>query len=143
MTQTLDGALKRAEPLARLHEHALLLTRMQRLLGQLIGPALAAHSRVVQWQDGLLTLHADNNALAARLRQSLPTIAEGFSAQGWPVSQVAVKVRPRPAEPQPPPVPQRTLPASAATRLAQLQASLPDDSPLREALARLLAEARR
>ena len=143
MTQTLDGALRRAEPLARLHEHALLLTRMQRLLGQLLGPAMATHSRVVQWQDGLLTLHADNNALAARLRQSLPTIADSFSAHGWPVTQVAVKVRPRPPEPQAPPVPQRALPASAAAGLQQLQSSLPEDSPLRDALARLLAEARR
>lgn len=87
-------------------------------------------------QDGVLVLLAGHNALAARLRHLEPRIVGALQARGWSVRGLRMRVSPLPARPAMPPKTARLSP----TALACLESLARDveESPLRDALQRLL-----
>jgi len=96
---------------------------------------------VVSLKDGLLTLQTPNAASAARCRQSEPSIRSAL-LQDW--SEVkTIRFTPQRAADRPsrPFVPVRRIPPAALGRLDALGESL-EDSPLRDAVRRLVARQR-
>lgn len=98
---------------------------------------------VVSLKDGLLTLQTPNAATAARCRQSEPSIRSAL-LRDWPevktirfTPQRTVDRPDRPLVPKP----KRRIPPAALGKLDALGASL-EDSPLRDALRRLVARQR-
>lgn len=96
---------------------------------------------VVSLKDGLLTLQTPNAATAARCRQSEPSIRSAL-LQDWPEVKAIRFMPQRTAGPRiRPSVPKRRIPPEALGRLDALGARL-EDSPLRDALRRLVARQR-
>ena len=131
------------EELATIITKARKLGRMTRIVQNIVGEPLAQHCGVANWQDGVLTLYADNPAWAVRLRLNLTTIQvqlqHHFSQ--LPLSKVSVKVIPpiAPAESQ------RRKAHNAATYQAKLQDSAEQlkDANLRTALEKILVKAQK
>ncbi len=137
----LDAYLRSAKEFVRLAAHADRLAELQRIYIQVAPPFLAEASQVANYRAGRLHIHAANGATASKLRQMAPTLCAGFRASGAEVSEVVVTVR----APQPSPSPARAgrdarLSPSAASHIEALSSRLPEDSPLRSALRRLLEE---
>ncbi|MCO5119966.1 MAG: hypothetical protein M9951_10085 [Burkholderiaceae bacterium] len=96
---------------------------------------------VVSLKEGLLTLQTPNAASAARCRQSEPSIRSAL-LQEWPeVKTIRFTPQRTAGRPKRPFVPKRRIPPDALGRLDALGASL-EDSPLRDALRRLVARQR-
>ncbi|HJV26263.1 MAG TPA: DUF721 domain-containing protein [Aromatoleum sp.] len=143
MTQLINRYLGSGDALARLQDHAARLMRLQNVLAQHLPPALAAACSVANLKNGTLVLLADGGAVAARLKQMAPTLTAQFAATGVPVTSVQVKVKVNEAPEPARRVTSRSLSESGARSLTNFSSSLPADSPLREALERLVARSRR
>lgn len=130
-------------PLGRLQQHAERLARVQRAVDLLLPDYLVGHVRVANLDQGqTLALHVENAAVASRLKMLTARISEGLWAQGVAVQEIKVRVRPPLHEAEPPPV-QRAIADDALDHLDALRETLPDASPLKAPLARLLARAAR
>ena len=105
--------------------------------------ALAAASRVANLKAGTLLVLADNAAIAAKLRQIAPRLVLQFKERGFEVTGIRVEVQVKPhkikAEDD---ITKRSLPPDAIKDFSALSDALPA-SPLKSALARLVARRRR
>ena len=81
MTQLIQRFLGSGDALARLRDHAARLRRLQTVLEQHLPPALAAACSVANLKGDTLVLLAHGGAVAARLKQIAPTLAEQFAYQ--------------------------------------------------------------
>ena len=98
---------------------------------------------VVSLEAGQLVVTAPNASMAARLRQVEPTLLAALREAGFAVE--TIRFRPPRAGPggARPPLPvKRPIPAGALQRLEELAGSV-ERSPLKDALARLVARRRR
>ncbi|HQR04359.1 MAG: DUF721 domain-containing protein [Proteobacteria bacterium] len=129
--------------LARFSEHSIRLLKLQRLYEAAMPAALALQGRVANFRLGKVVIYAENGAVAAKIRQLTPRIADFFLKEGVQVSEILVKVQPdsdsRAALPR---SPGAGIGPGTRQNLALLTESLPTDSPLRAALERFLAHAR-
>ena len=142
MTRPLNGFLGSGDALARLHDHAARLRRLQGLLERELPPALASACSVANLKQDTLVLLAHNGAAAAKLRQLAPTLAARLGANGVALKTVQVKVQVHEGAPErSPPVP-RQLGTGGRSSVAAFCATLPEDAPLRASLERLLARSR-
>ncbi len=141
--RSLDAYLNSAGGLARLSAHAGRLVKLQRVYEEIAPSYLAASSRVANFKSGKIIIHADSGAVAARLRQMLPSLLDEFLSKGAEVTELQVKVQPGLVAPQhdrP-----RQAPAvgvSAKSQLHRLAQALPAESPLKEPLERLVKRSR-
>ncbi|MCC6658025.1 MAG: DUF721 domain-containing protein [Rhodocyclaceae bacterium] len=141
--RSLDAYLNSAGDLARLSAHAGRLVKLQRVFEQIAPSYLAASSRVANFKSGKVVIHADSGAVAAKLRQMLPSLVDEFSLKGAEVTEIQVKVQPTHAAPQ-----HKTravspaVGAQARTDLQRLSEALPEESPLKEPLQRLVKRSR-
>jgi hypothetical protein len=136
---SLQKHLASSGSMARLTAHAQRLLHFQRLLEAALPQALRPHARVANFRLGKLFIHAANSAVAAKIRQFGPRLADDLSNKETKVTQIEVRVQARnPLPPQP--VHERpALPGSKQKQgLAVLVQQLPEDSPLKDALERLL-----
>lgn len=141
--RSLDAYLNSAGGLARLSAHAGRLVKLQRVFEQIAPPYLAASSRVANFKSGKVVLHADSGAVAAKLRQMLPSLIDEFLSKGAEVTEILVKVQPGNIALQQ--IRGRIAPAVSAhakADLSRLATDLPEDSPLKEALSRLVKHSR-
>jgi hypothetical protein len=125
--------------MARLASHAQRLLQFQRLLEAALPEALRPHARVANFRLGKIFIHAVNGAVAAKIRQLGPRLADDLSNKEVKVTQIEVRVQAR----NPPPVKVRherpSLPGIKQKQgLTTLAQQLPGESPLKEALERLL-----
>ncbi len=138
-TRSLDAYLNSADGLARLSAHAGRLVKLQRVFEKIAPSYLAASSRVANCKQGKVVIHADSGAVAAKLRQMLPSLVDEFSLEGAEVTEIQVKVQPNHVALQ---HKKRIQPvavgASAKSDLNRLAGELPEGSPLKEALERLV-----
>ncbi len=141
---SLDAYLNSAGDLARLSAHAGRLVKLQRVFEEIAPAYLAASSHVANFKLGKVVIHADSGAVAAKLRQMLPSLVDEFSLKGAEVTEIQVKVQPSGVALQ-----HRkrvmvaaTVGPSAKTGLSRLADVLPADSPLKEAVERLVKRSR-
>lgn len=138
--RSLEDCLTADSAMARLAGHAARLLHLQRIFEAAVPRTLLRSTRVANLKLGKLVLHADNAAAAAKIRQIVPTLVNVFRDKAAEVTGIEIKVQPRPAPSRPPAAAMRDLPGTQAKQgLTSLAGKLPPDSPLREALQRLLA----
>ena len=131
--------LATADAFARLAEQANRLRYLQTLLDAALPAYLLPGTHIANLKRGKVVIHTDSGAVAVKLRQLAPRLAEGFIQQGQEVTGIEVKVqaRRRPAttarQKQPKVIGVR--PKQALTSLASW---LEDDSPVKRALVKLL-----
>lgn len=141
--RSVDAYLNSAGDLQRFTAHAGRLVKLQRIFEEIAPSYLAASSRVANYKSGKVVIHADSGAVAAKLRQMLPSLVGEFSLKGAEITEIQVKVQPGHIAAQQ--KKSRGHPAvgqTAKTRLQSLAGELPEDSPLREALERLVKHSR-
>lgn len=124
-------------PITRWHER---VQRLNAAMQPLLPPPLQRQVRVGSHEGQRLTLFARNAAVAARLRQLTPRLAEALRAAGIPVNEIQVRVDTGQIATRP--QVERHLTPHALEALAGLQQQLPD-GPLKAAVATLRNKARR
>ncbi len=117
--------------------HARLLQKLGRIYAQVIPVHLGQASRVANFKSGMVVIHADNGAVAVKLRQMAPSLTGEFSKRVAECSGVTVKVQALDIPDQSSDPTAKPLPAGARRDLSTLADSLPP-SPLRDALETLL-----
>lgn len=122
--------------------HARDLLAAQTALERALPAALSRHVRVMQLEQGVLSLACDSGAVASRLRQQTGQLQADLARHGLAVAAVRVSVNPELMARYAPPVEKTGLPPSALEDLARLDASI-EDGPLKEALDRLLRHHRK
>ena len=142
-SRTLDDCLNADETMARLTAHAGRLLKLQQIIGATIPSALAKSCRVANYKLGVLIIHADNGAVAAKIRQMAPTLGEELRSRGTEVTEIRIKVQPREAIPPLSPVISVAMISKEAKRgLTNLSKELPEDSPLKASLERLVSRSK-
>ena len=137
--RTLDDCLNADESMARLAAHAGHLQKLQRLFVAAVPVALAQACRIANIKLGVVFIHAENGAIATKLRQIAPSLCEDFRSGGEQVTEIRIKVQPLDAAPQHVPRPKAAVLGSAARdSIARLSDTLPD-GPLRQALGKFIA----
>ncbi|MDR0578359.1 MAG: DUF721 domain-containing protein [Candidatus Accumulibacter sp.] len=117
--------------------HARLLLRLSRLYREIAPAYLSEASRLVNYRPGTVVIHAANGAVAAKLRQLAPTLADGFSRRGIECAAVQVKVGVGELPARPGNSRQKPLSRQAFQTLGGLREALPDSS-LRQAVDTLI-----
>lgn len=137
--RSLQEHLASGDSMARLAAHAQRLLQFQRLLEAALPEALRPHVRVANFRLGKLFIHAANGAVAAKIRQFGPSLAVDLSNKEAKVTQIEVRVQARNPPPPQQPHQRPTLPGPKQKQeLTALAARLPGESPLKQALERLL-----
>lgn len=140
---SLGTYFKSAPDLERLAAHAQRLVALQQIYARAAPHYLAEASQVANYKMGSVVIHAENGAVAAKLKQLVPTLREVFLSSGAEVTGISVKVQGcQTVAPPRPTGPHRTIGRCGASQLAELAQRLPDASPLRAALARFLEHTR-
>ena len=137
--KSLDNYLKSAQELVRIAPQAERLARLQRAYAEIAPAYLVRGSLVANVKAGKLVIHAANGAFAAKLKQLSPRLAEEFRRRGFQVTEVEVRVQVTASNDirltAPPRAP---LSEETKRRLMDLAGVLPEDSPVRCALIRLV-----
>ncbi len=138
----LKDHLATSAPFARLAGQAERLRQLQTLLDAALPVHLAPGARIANLKGGKVVIHADSGAVAVKLRQLAPRLADGFIQQGQEVSGIEVRVQPgrrplsRAQKKQP-----KILGIPSKRSLTSLVEGLDPESPVRQALERLLKNA--
>jgi len=137
--RSLEDCLKSDSGLARVTGHAARLLRLQRLLESSIPRPLVRSARVANLKLGKLVIHTDNSAVAAKLRQITPTLVNVFRNEVAELTGIDIKVQARHTGPKASNEKSHgPLGDHAKQGLTSLADRLPPDSPLRDALQRLI-----
>jgi hypothetical protein len=121
---------------------ARLLLNTQAALNQALPAALSGHVRVMQLENGTLSLSCDSGAVASRLRQQSDALMGKLGKRDIAVTAVRISVNPELLARYVHPVEKTGLPAAALDGLAHLNAEI-EEGPLKEALGRLLQHHRK
>jgi hypothetical protein len=135
LTQRLNAFLTSSQELRQISGKVRQLRSIQSLYEQIAPVSLLRSSQVLCIETGLLTLAANNGAIAAKLRQMTPELLRQLQLQGCEVTGIQVRV-----QVTVPPNPRPALPSSLSEEgIQQLNnlASTLGDSPLKSALQRL------
>jgi hypothetical protein len=138
---TLEQHLQSAPETARVLAHAKLLVRVGHLYESLAPGMLAGASRVANIKSGIVVIHADNGAVAAKLRQIAGRLTDEFSKRGVECSGIEVRVQPSTVPAETHTVSQHPLSDNARQDITVAMNSMRDDEPLKAALATLLRRA--
>lgn len=141
--RTLDDYLNSDEAMARLAAHAGHLQKLQQLFEKAVPAMLARSCRVANFKLGVVIIHAENGAAAAKLRQIAPSLSEDFRSRGEQVTEIRIKVQPLDIAAQQKPAPRAAILGDAGrASIGRLSAALPE-GPLRAALDALIARSTR
>ncbi|MGE5470299.1 MAG: DciA family protein [Bacteroidota bacterium] len=126
----------------RFMTHARLLLKLSRRF-EAIAPAGFRHAaRVANFKSGKIVIHADNGAVASKLRQMSQRLCGELSKGGTQCIDMEVKVQPRESLERSITSTQKPLSENACRMLEEASGKLPP-GPLRQALDSLLAHAAR
>lgn len=92
--RSLSTLLDTDDGISRLSAHASSLLQLQRAFEKAVPAALARFGRVANLKQGRIVIHAENGAIAAKIMQVAPRLADVFLKAGAQVSEVQVKVQP-------------------------------------------------
>lgn len=113
------------------------LLRTQDALDRALPSALTGHVRVMQEENGTLSVACESGAVATRLRQQTPEILASLGKHGVDACAIRISVNPELRARYAPPLEKPGMPPKALEGLAHLNAEI-EDGPLKEALDRLL-----
>lgn len=142
MTQSIQRFLGGGDALSRLQDHAARLRRLQGAVERCLPPLLAASCQVGNLKGETLVVFAQGNAVAVKLKQMAPSLVERLRDQGHLLSEIQVRVAVQQPTPWRPAPTERSISAQGKQSLTEFAATLPADSPLREALERLARRSR-
>lgn len=142
MQKSLENFLEAADGAGKVLAHARLLIKLAQMYRELAPMHLSQASSLANYKSGTIVIHAVSGAVAAKLRQMAPTLADGFSKRGVECNGVQVKVQAREFSTQSRTSTQKPLTPGATHKLEYLRDSLPASS-LREAVDHLLARSAR
>ncbi|MCL2523486.1 MAG: DUF721 domain-containing protein [Betaproteobacteria bacterium] len=126
---------------SRLMAHARLLLKLSQRFAALVPAGLRHAAHVANYKSGTLIIHAENGAVAAKLRQMSLRLCDDLSSSKFKCSDMVVKVQPRQLPARPASVPPKSLSAQAVASLETVYGDLPAGS-LKDALAALLGRVR-
>ncbi len=131
--------LAAAEAYVRLSEHANRLRQLQALLDVTLPAYLQPGTHIANLKRGKIIIHAGSGAVAVKLRQMAPTLAETFIQQGHEITGIEVKVQAwRLSQGGVRRKSAKQLGVNQKQVLTSLSSGLAEDSPLKLALDRLL-----
>jgi hypothetical protein len=139
--RTPEELLEHHAAVAGLLEHARLLARLGRGFAATCPGGLAEWARVVNYRQGTVVIHAENGAVAAKLRQLAPRLRDAFVKIGLECNGLEVKVQPVQNIAQSMPSTIKPISHGGLAALSGCAAGLPAASPLAAALRRLVAHA--
>lgn len=87
------GALRLTPHHQRLFGYVDELTAMQQAFTEIAPPQLAQYCALGGFFEGNLTIYTHNGAIAAKLRQTLPSLLLKFQAKGYEVTAIRVAVQ--------------------------------------------------
>ena len=122
--------------------HARTLLTTQAALDRSLPAALAGHVRVMQLENGVLSLACDSGAVASRLRGQTDALIARLGKLGIAAATVRVSVNPELLARYVHPVEKRGLPTAALDQLTHLNAAI-EDGPLKDAIGRMLQHHRK
>lgn len=135
MAPRLNSYFDASRELRQLSDKVEQLAALQRHYEQFAPPSLVRTSHVMQFDQNILTLAADNGAVAAKLRQLAPRLAQMLQQSGHQVTGIQVKVQVAlPSKPSA--IFSVTLTSTAQKQLLDSAEKLPD-SLLKQKLQRL------
>jgi hypothetical protein len=135
VSQRLNSYFGASPELRQLSNKARQLLALQRHYEQIAPASLMRCSRILQLEQKILTLAANNGAVAAKLRQLAPELTKMLQNKGCEITGIQVKVQVTLPAAECTPAPPM-LSATGRKRLIELAVELPD-SPLKSALQRL------
>ena len=140
MQKPLENYLEATDGAGKVLAHARLLIKLANLYQKIAPAHLSQASTLANYKSGIIVIHATSGAVAAKLRQLAPSLADGFSKKGIECNGVQVKVQAPEINTQSMTSTQKPLSIKAEQSLCELRDHLPQ-SPLRSALENLLARA--
>jgi hypothetical protein len=118
------------------------LLSAQAALERALPAAISGHVRVMQLENGVLSLACDSGAVASRLRQQTDALLDKLGKHDVIATSVRVSVNPELLPRYVHPVEKTGLPATALDGLANLKAEM-EEGPLKEAIDQLLRHHRK
>ena len=140
MQKSLENYLEATDGAGKVLAHARLLIKLANLYQKIAPAHLSQASTLANYKSGIIVIHATSGAVAAKLRQLAPSLADGFSKKGIECNGVQVKVQAPEINTQSMTSTQKPLSIKTEQSLCELRDHLPQ-SPLRSALENLLARA--
>src|ERR1035437_3876137 len=138
----IDFYLNSSNSLRRLTDEARRIAELQRVFLEIAPQPLTQACCVKQLRAGTLFLLAENAAIAAKVKQLFPRLLTFYQKLGREVTSIRVEVQVRETAPQPVAGRARVrLSVETIDNLERLAAGL-EDSPLRQALTKLVAHQR-
>lgn len=135
--RTIQSYIGSATPLAILSEQVARLLSLQRTWESVAPQRLAHFCQVASLRDRTLVLYANNGAVAAKVRQLVPSLLEKFQKKGLEITAILVRVQAGSMTAVSDPPKTMRLEGCALDALRQLTERL-GASPLREALEKML-----
>lgn len=142
MRNSIESLLEKSVGTAHLMAHARLLQKLACRYEEIAPAGLGHASCVANYKSGIIVIHADNGAVASKLRQMSLRLSDAFRQSGVQCSGIDIKVQPREIPCQSIASTQKPLSDKSAETLKVTASGLPQGSPLRAALEHLLARAR-
>ena len=134
----LDSFLSESSsPLSRLAALAQRLGALEHIWESIAPINLARSSRVGRLDDGVLTLYADNGAIASKLLQQLPSLLTKFQQRGSEITGIRVDVQVNVPLTKPAPASKSAISDQGLASLEKLEHELPE-SNLKVALTNLI-----
>lgn len=134
--------LNRDAAAGKVMAHVRLLLKLSRRFAAIAPVGMRSAARVANYKSGIVVIHADNGAVAAKLRQMSRRLSSELSQGGAECSDIVVKVQPRQNLRQSITSTLKPLSGKAFGMLQSTSENLPP-GPLRAALEHLLARAAR
>lgn len=138
--RSLTDCLKADAGLARLAGHAARLLRLQQAFES--ATPLARGARIANLKLGNVVIHAANGAVAAKLRQIAPSLADVLRCLAPEITGIEIRVQPQIRGLAKPATPRRaTIGEKQKQGLTSFANGLPEGSKLRAAIGRLVKTA--
>ena len=138
MPTTPEDFLDTAEGAGKVMAHARLLLKLTRRLRNALPEPLDSAAQVANFKSGRIVIHAENGAVAAKIRQMSQRLCSELSVEGLECNGIEVKVQPRQIPWQSRASQRNPLSGGAVGSLRAIATTLPP-GPLRAALETLLA----
>lgn len=140
MPASLSTFLDDSESIGKVMAHGRLLLKLSRRFEAIAPAGLARAARVANYKSGKIVIHADNGAVATKIRQMSQRLCDELSKCGPQCNVMEVKVQPRQFPYRSISSTPKPLSGTACRTLEATASNLPEGR-LREALEQLLERA--